>query len=1014
MSESDQPELTQRDQREPVGAPSLPSIGWRIQRPRLTTLLRHRFDHRLTVVAAPAGFGKTNVLALSIENNLLDPRGTDIWLPVGEREGDPVVLFTTMSRALGLDGNASWRDALDQVVEAVWSRSPDDVALVIDDAHLVTATAEGADALALLLERLPRNGHLVLGTRDRTGVRYARLEADREVLVIDESVLSFDADELDELRHTVTTPEGDVDDLPSWPALAALQLRSGVASGFDYIWQEILATLPADRVEQLRAVASLPDFDDDIVAAVTEGAVTSARDLMEGLAGVAWAADRGRLHSLVRDAILATTSLDVRRRAASRAGELEFERRRHRRAVTLFAAAGSADRALAVALEFAHLPTLMTAVDDHAIIHAALVEVAPDHPLTEYYATSWYWDQQEADAGDRFHAVAERARVEGVHDVETIALWRALQAYRLDRRVVADSTTERMYELAETVPFARGAVALIDSYALQLEGDTEASLRAIDDLSGMGRYNIIVNHAQRCGDLGWPELVRNDHGPSELTSLFHAQAIWLRGDVSPEDALALGQPAVGNTRRRGVIHQTVSILGVMSLVALAAGELERARVWADEASELAGRSFGASVEAFALMAQAAIASLEQSDEAAGAIIAEAFADMAPDPCPDRSHLYVLPLIYLTAPDHRSVLDRVSLGPAHSAALVAARALVALRDGDPGPATELNWTAANGLRAHVQPHHLAELAVAASAGGSADAEALVATLPFLERVWERLASHPVPEVAARAEQELDTLPHRAIHPLRVHALGPFDIDLGPDQAVSDDWSRRERVRRLLAFLVEHRRVTRGQLRVALWPELDDKKADGNLRVNLSHLQKVLEPDRPARAGTWFIETSGEHVELTDRAWIDADEFEAAVRTARLTDQEGSPAAALVQYEVAVELFRGDYLVDYEVEEWGALERIRLRSMATSSMCRIGELQLAKGEPELAGEWAVRAQRLDALLERAGRLLIKSFMAVDERSAAAATAQTLLDRLNRAGLPPDADTTRLLATVGVTAA
>lgn len=990
----------------------LPELGGRIERPRLMGALRARFDHRLTIVAAGAGFGKTTALTLAIQNNRLDPFGIDHWIAANHRGSDPRVFANSIARLLGLDASPDWRSVLDAIADSVWAQSPADIALVVDDAHLVTATREGRAAMTYLLEALPRNGHLVLGTRDPAGLPVARLEAAGDVLRIHEADLAFDTGELDDLRDAIgTTARAHIPTaLPTWPALAALQLRAGSGSEFDYIWEEILDSLPSDRLHHLQALAVLPSFDDPVVRAVTDGDVASASELVAGLTGVTWTNGVGQLHALVREAILARTTESQRAVAAQRAGRVERERGRLRHAVELFAAADDHDNLIDTAIELAYMPIVMAAIEEFAVVHATLVEALGDHPIIDYFATALMWEHDDAEAGRQFNLVASKARSDGSPEVETIALWRAIQSLRLDVREVTDTAYRRMFELAETQPFARGATKLLMSYATQLDGDVGRSISLIDDLSEMGKLNAILNHAQRCGDLGRPELVRPDAGPSDLTAFFHAQAIWQRGEVAPADALMLAIPTLDATRRQGVANTTISLVGVLSLVALAAGDPVAAKALADEATQLSSRSSGASVEAFGHLASAALATLE-SDEKATALLQEAFINLAPEPFPDRAYLYALPLIYILEPTRREFLDSLDLGPSHTTALAAAQALVAVRDGRGDEATTVAWGQPNLLRAHLQPPHLLELAVAASQRGVDAATSLLADLPYTTDLWPRLVDHADSLVADHARRSMREHVPRPAHPLRIHTLGPLRIDLGPDRAVGDDWNRRERVRRLLAELVVHRRASRDQIKTALWPDLDDKKGDSNLRVNLSHLLKLLEPDRGPRTLPYYVRTSGDWIELAGDVWLDVDEFTESVARARELDDSGAPAAAMAAYEASLELFSGNYLEEYDTDDVGAADRLRVRSLAVGACARIGELRLAKGEPLVAATSAEQALRLDPLNERAGRLRIRTFVALDDRSAAAQSAQEFSTNLAEARLPIESETQRLFDTLGI---
>src|SRR5262245_23945319 len=107
-----------------------------VLRGRLVAALRGRFDRRLPVVSAGAGFGKTTLLAQAVAENHMERVGTDVWLRVTPADHDPGVLLAGLGRSLrGTDSGRS--TAIEDLVEEVWSCAPTPVALVIDDAHLL-------------------------------------------------------------------------------------------------------------------------------------------------------------------------------------------------------------------------------------------------------------------------------------------------------------------------------------------------------------------------------------------------------------------------------------------------------------------------------------------------------------------------------------------------------------------------------------------------------------------------------------------------------------------------------------------------------------------------------------------------------------------------------------------------------------------------------------------------------------------------------------------------------------
>ena len=166
-----------------------------IARPRLMGTLRRRFEHRLTTVVAVAGYGKTTALALAVDANRMQPTGVDVWLGLDEYDSDPARLLDGVTAALGLQSTMSAEDDIEAVSTEVWARAPDDVAIILDDAHLLDSD-ESVDVLRALLRRLPANGHLVLAGRSLPTLPIARMRAHAHLLEIGADDLEFDDDEL--------------------------------------------------------------------------------------------------------------------------------------------------------------------------------------------------------------------------------------------------------------------------------------------------------------------------------------------------------------------------------------------------------------------------------------------------------------------------------------------------------------------------------------------------------------------------------------------------------------------------------------------------------------------------------------------------------------------------------------------------------------------------------------------------------------------------------------------------
>ena len=141
-----------------------------VARPRLEKLLSRGAQSALTLVSAPAGFGKTTLLAEWLTAAPADGRSV-AWLSLDQRDNDPALFWPYVVAALktavpGIGEGAlsllqSPQPAPIEVVLAALlndlSASANDVVLLLDDYHLIEAR-EIQDGMAFLLEHLARPG----------------------------------------------------------------------------------------------------------------------------------------------------------------------------------------------------------------------------------------------------------------------------------------------------------------------------------------------------------------------------------------------------------------------------------------------------------------------------------------------------------------------------------------------------------------------------------------------------------------------------------------------------------------------------------------------------------------------------------------------------------------------------------------------------------------------------------------------------------------------------------------
>jgi len=161
-------------------------------------------DRKLTLIAAPAGFGKTTLLSEWIPQS---PRCVT-WLSLDGDDNDPTKFWTYFITSLrGLHpelGESAFNLLQSPQVPPISSflttlindlaAFPDAFAIVLDDYHLIRSQPIH-EAFAYLIANLPDNMHLVMTTRADPPLPLARLRARDKLTELRASELRFTANE---------------------------------------------------------------------------------------------------------------------------------------------------------------------------------------------------------------------------------------------------------------------------------------------------------------------------------------------------------------------------------------------------------------------------------------------------------------------------------------------------------------------------------------------------------------------------------------------------------------------------------------------------------------------------------------------------------------------------------------------------------------------------------------------------------------------------------------------------
>ena len=257
-----------------------------VLRPRLSERLDRGAASKLVLVSAPAGFGKTTLLAewLAAGPAALADQRLAAWLSLDRGDNDPASFWAYVIAALRTVASGVGESALALLdapqpppIEAVLTTLLNDlgavvgeIVLVLDDYHVIDAR-EVQDGMAFLLDHLPPRLHVVIASRADPALPLARMRARGELAEIRAAELRFTADEaaayLNEMMglqltaRDVAALEGRTEGWIAALQLAALSMQgrddaAGFIAGFagddryvvDYLAEEVLQRQP-DRVQ---------------------------------------------------------------------------------------------------------------------------------------------------------------------------------------------------------------------------------------------------------------------------------------------------------------------------------------------------------------------------------------------------------------------------------------------------------------------------------------------------------------------------------------------------------------------------------------------------------------------------------------------------------------------------------------------------------------------------------------------------------------------------------------------
>ncbi|MDF2507213.1 MAG: hypothetical protein K0Q52_1072 [Microbacterium sp.] len=275
-----------------------------VARPRLIDRLTAAMDEpwTLTLVAAPAGTGKTRLLAQWAAVIGAESDTDVVWVSFRRGDVDLMLLRSALERiedgrlreSLAKVPRVASEDTARSLARSLRA-TPRRIVLVFDDVHLID-TPELADMLSAFVQAVPGNAHVVLSGRGTRLIRVARRRIAGIALELDSADLAFTPAEVRSFfrANGITVSQGEITTVlqrtEGWAAglrlmvLAGLEhrdttdnsLRGDAPALVDYFLEEVFADLD-EELREFLLVTSVPEaFTVDLAYRLSPGAPAAA------------------------------------------------------------------------------------------------------------------------------------------------------------------------------------------------------------------------------------------------------------------------------------------------------------------------------------------------------------------------------------------------------------------------------------------------------------------------------------------------------------------------------------------------------------------------------------------------------------------------------------------------------------------------------------------------------------------------------------------------------------------
>jgi DNA-binding SARP family transcriptional activator len=247
------------------------------------------------------------------------------------------------------------------------------------------------------------------------------------------------------------------------------------------------------------------------------------------------------------------------------------------------------------------------------------------------------------------------------------------------------------------------------------------------------------------------------------------------------------------------------------------------------------------------------------------------------------------------------------------------------------------------------------------------------------------------------------PSPAAPTLTAHLLGTFRVTV--NDCPIEKWPT-GKGQAVFKYLLTHRdRPTpRDVLTETFWPEAEPEAARNRINVAVHSLRQALKSVTAVAVIVYEAGAYGLNPDL--RLWLDLEEFERRVQAGRRLEATGQLKAAIAEYELAENLYQGDFLEADRYEEWAIARREGLRDNYFIVLDHLSRYYLEKEKYTVCILLCQKILAKDDCREDAHRRLMRCYAQQGERNLALRQYQLCVEALARVmDVSPTQETTAL---------